>query len=109
MSLMVLQPLKAASVAASAQEFESRFIIGTRPSARQNQSFGVRCHQCFAAKSDEVMHHELPTMRSTPRLDGIIQPAMRTSLDRARWPATRKHQRRGGQLTRAISAVSISR
>src|SRR6266446_7586889 len=32
-SLMVPQPLKAASVAANAQNCESRFIIGTRPSA----------------------------------------------------------------------------
>jgi hypothetical protein len=48
---MVLQPVKVASVAASAQEFEGRFIIGTRPSGRQNQSFGVHYHHRFAAHS----------------------------------------------------------
>jgi hypothetical protein len=47
---MVLQPLKAASVPASAQEFESRFIIGTRPSGRQNQSVVVHYQHRFAAR-----------------------------------------------------------
>jgi hypothetical protein len=51
MSLIVLQPLKAASVAASAQEFESRFIIGTRRSGRQNQSLVVHYQHRFAAHS----------------------------------------------------------
>jgi hypothetical protein len=54
MSLMVLQPLKAASVAASAQELESRFIIGTRPSGRQNQSVVLHPQHCFCRTDDDA-------------------------------------------------------
>jgi hypothetical protein len=58
MSLTVPQPLKTASVAASAQNFESRFMIGTRPSSRQNQSVVLHYQHRFAAKLDDAVDSE---------------------------------------------------
>ena len=52
MSFMVLQALKAASVAASVQNCENRSIIGTRLSGRQNQSVIVQYQIVFVADID---------------------------------------------------------
>jgi hypothetical protein len=75
-SLTVLQPLKATSGAASAQNCENRFIMGS-DKGMQSRSIAVHYQPRFAARLGEVMRRQRLMMRSTPRPAGIIQRAMK--------------------------------
>jgi hypothetical protein len=65
-----------ASSAASAQNFESRFIMGS-DKGMQSRSIVVGYQHRFAACLDGVMHRKRFTRRSAVRHAGIIQRAMK--------------------------------